>query len=449
MGLNNSSGVRIPSSPPNIMLKDSFCSSPWFHIRLTYDGSYDVCRWSKNGTTDFNIRTTSLMQFYNSEPMRQLRNQLLAGQTPPVCEPCYYQDSFNKLSGRVRQLNKSAINLSEFPLTFRSSPHLPVFEYSNDMQGASSHFPTDLQIDLGNTCNSACIMCDPTASSRLVADYKKLTKLDSRLFAEPKPYRSWTEDQAVVDRFVQELQTFPYIRYIHFLGGETLYNSAFYDICEHLDGTNLIVGTTTNGTIYNERIEQLIPRFQEFHLGISIESVTALNDYVRYPGPTDQILANILKFVDLRDQHPGLKLELRITPNLFTISELDQVFEFMIKHDIIAESCNILYQPRSLRMELMPDDIRKETINRLQAVVNRLGTYTPQVNTRRSDLSCEIIAQLANEYLEFVKTYQIPADVAESHKELVQFLKSFETIRNNTILDYAPRYKDFLRSIGY
>jgi hypothetical protein len=184
-------------------------------------------------------------------------------------------------------------------------------------------------------------------------------------------------------------------------------------------------------------------------LGISIESVTALNDYVRYPGPTDQILENILKFVELRKQHTGLKLELRITPNLFTISELDQVFEFMVEYDIIAESCNILHQPRCLRMELMPDDIRQETVTKLQAVVDRLGKYEPQVNTRRSDLSQQIIAQLATEYLDFVKTYTPPADAEQSLTELVSFLKSFETIRNNTILDYAPRYTDFLRRIGY
>ena len=184
-------------------------------------------------------------------------------------------------------------------------------------------------------------------------------------------------------------------------------------------------------------------------MGISIESVTALNDYVRYPGPTDQILENILKFVELRKQHTGLKLELRITPNLFTISELDQVFEFMIEYDIIAESCNILHQPRCLRMELMPDDIRQETVTKLQAIVDRVGSYTPQINTRRSDLSQQIIAQLANEYLDFVTTYTEPADAEESLAELVSFLKSFESIRNNTILDYAPRYTDFLRRIGY
>ena len=97
----------------------------------------------------------------------------------------------------------------------------------------------------------------------------------------------------------------------------------------------------------------------------------------------------------------------------------------------------------------MPDDIRQETISRLQGIVDCAGSYEPQINTRRSDLSQQIIAQLANEYLEFVKTYTRPADADESLKELVSFLKSFESIRNNTILDYAPRYTDFLRSIGY
>ena len=121
----------------------------------------------------------------------------------------------------------------------------------------------------------------------------------------------------------------------------------------------------------------------------------------------------------------------------------------MLENHVIAESCNILHQPRCLRMELMPEDIRQETVIKLQAVVDRLGKYEPQVNTRRSDLSHEIIAQLANEYLEFVQTYKQPLDTDESHQELVGFLKSFETIRNNSILDYAPRYKDFLQRIGY
>ena len=59
------------------------------------------------------------MEFYNSDAMRQLRLDMLSGNKPTACEPCYYQDQFGKLSGRVRQLNKSAITMTEFPLSFR------------------------------------------------------------------------------------------------------------------------------------------------------------------------------------------------------------------------------------------------------------------------------------------------------------------------------------------
>ena len=27
--------------------KDTFCSSPWFHARITEDGNYNFCTWQK------------------------------------------------------------------------------------------------------------------------------------------------------------------------------------------------------------------------------------------------------------------------------------------------------------------------------------------------------------------------------------------------------------------
>ena len=430
------------------MLKDSFCSSPWFHIKIGLNGDYHVCRWAQETVTGYNIADTSLTEFYNSQPMRQLRAQFLQGQRPTQCETCYYQDSFGKVSGRIRQLNKSAIRQDHFELSLRASPHWPLFEHSWDNLGASSHYPTDLQIDLGNLCNSACVMCDPRSSSRLQTEYYQLHQLKPQVFAHYPKFVSWATDAGLVEKFVKQVRALPYVRYIHFLGGETLYNQAFYTICEQLD-SDMIVGTTTNGTIYNERLEQLIPRFREFHLGISIESVTALNDYVRWPSQIDQVLINIQRFVDLRNRYPGLHLELRITPNLFTISELDGLFDFMLDHDLIAESCNILYKPECLRMELLPEDIRSETIERMQRLCDRLGAYTTQVNTRRSDLSKQVIAQTANEYLNFLKTYQRPDNYIQLQNQLKDFLHGFEQVHKNSILDYAPRYTQFLRSIGY
>jgi hypothetical protein len=110
------------------MLKDTFCSSPWFHVKVTHAGDFTSCRWGKETNTEQNIKSTDILKFYNSDQMRSLRMELLDGQSPAHCGDCYYQDSFNKLNGRRRQLNKSAINVDNFELTMRGSPHYKLFE---------------------------------------------------------------------------------------------------------------------------------------------------------------------------------------------------------------------------------------------------------------------------------------------------------------------------------
>ena len=385
--------------------------------------------------------------------MRELRTDLLDGNKPNGCSDCHYQDSFGKLNGRQKQLLKSGIKVDNFAFTARSSPHYQMFLHSQHNSGHSDYHPVDLQIDLGNICNSACIMCDPAASSRLHSDYKKLHNINPTLFKNPSRYNSWTADPALVTRIVDEIVALPNLKYIHFLGGETLYDETFYIICEELIATgkakNIIVGTTTNGTLYDQRIEDLIKEFEEFHLGISIESVTPLNDYIRYPGKIDVILDNIDKFLELRDSSK-LYVSLRITPNIFTVNELDLIFEYMIKKNVTAESCNILSSPEMLRMELLPDDIRQEIVNKLDLLTKKYKFQkTDQPNARRSDIIPAVIANLILEYQQFISTYTVPDNVEKSRQQLVEFVKSFESIRHNSIIDYAPNYEKFLRSYGY
>lgn len=438
------------------MLKDSFCSSPWFHLRLTRDGSYQECRWSNNiaiRDDSSNIKNTSLLEYYNSTRMRSLRTSLLNGEKPELCQTCYYQDSFNKVSGRIKQLHKSAVNLENFDLTLRASSHFKIFDHSNNNDGHSDYFPVDLQIDLGNICNSACIMCDPFSSSQLSADYIKLNKTAPSLFKKPIKFSTWTKDPLLVDKFVNELDQIPNLKYIHFLGGETLYDPAFYNICERLidsgKSKDIIVGTTTNGTIYDTRVESLLSNFKEFHLGVSIESVTKLNDYIRYPGKIDSILSNLDKFLSLRN-NVNLQISLRITPNIFTINEYDLLVDYMIEKNVISESCNILYNPACLKMELMPDDMRHDIIQRLDDRIQKYSlTKSNIVNIRRKDVVSSVISDNVLEYKNFLENYKVPDNVETLRYQLVDFLKSFESIRKNSILNYAPKYKQFLRSYGY
>lgn len=436
------------------MLEKTFCSSPWFHVRLTYDGSFESCRWAKDPERKYKFQNKTIMQYYNSDQMKLLRQQLLSGTGPDLCSSCYYEESFGKLNGRKRQLLKSAVDVNNFALTLRSSPHYKNFEYSFRNNGKANLAPVDLQIELGNTCNSACIMCRPEASSKLEHEYKTLHKLDSSLFAKPNFPTAWTRDANSVERFINELLSIPNIRYIHFLGGETLYEESFYSICEalikHDRARDIIVGTTTNGTIFNERVQNLIDNFKQFHLGISIESVTELNDYIRWPGKITDIVPNIHKFLNLRQNNSGLYVSLRITPTVFSIYEIDKVFEFMIANKVIAESCNILYDPDCLRVELLPEEIRFEVQQKLLKLINNYNLdYNEIVNVRRSDQINQVTANVILDYYKFVSNYQLPTNAEQSRQKLVHFVKSFEKIRGNSILNYLPRYEKFLRHYGY
>jgi hypothetical protein len=391
----------------------------------------------------------------NSHDMQVIRTDLLSGQSLDICKSCHYEDQHNKVSGRRRQLLKSAIDVENFNKTVCASPHWEMFAYSNSHQGYTNQQPVDLQIDIGNNCNSACIMCKPLHSSRLVQDYKKLYKIEPDLFANPVKFQNWTDDSTLVEKFVEEIKQIPNLQYIHFLGGETLYLKSFYTICnrliEHGISKNIILGTTTNATVYTSELEHVIKNFKQVHLGISIEAVTPLNDYIRWPSTIDQVLNNINKFIELKS-HANLQLSLRITPNVFSIYHISKLFDYMIKNKITAESCNILHDPSCLRIELIPDDLKQEIIASIDQIIIKYKLIEVDktiINRRREDLIDPVITSIIFEYKKFLQTYQPPNDIDEERGNLIKFIKAFEALRNNSILTYLPEYEKFLRTYGY
>ncbi len=438
------------------MLKDTFCSSPWFHLRIDPAGNYLPCRWDTSFTkSSHNISNTSLSEYMNSDVMNSLRTQLLNGEDPNICGSCRYEDKQHKVSGRRRQLLKSAIDIENFDKTLCGSPQWDQFLYSHNNQGKTYNQPLDLQIDLGNTCNSSCIMCTPTYSSKLYSEYVKMNAIEPLLFKLTGKFSNWADDPALIDKFIRELYLIPSIKYIHFLGGETLYLKSFYDICNQLiangSAKNISLGTTTNCTIYNSELESIIKGFKHVHLGLSIESLHPINDYIRWPSKMNIILDNIRKFILLREQ-TGLHLSLRITPSIFSIYHIDTIFEFMIENSIIAESCNILQEPSYLRLELLPKNIIEQILDKINIIIdkhNLIPNNQAIINRRREDLINPVIVDVIFEYKYLLETYQAPHDIEKNRYDLVKFIKAFESLHKNNILDYLPEYEKFLRSYGY
>ena len=89
-------------------------------------------------------------------------------------------------------------------------------------------------------------------SSKVQVDHARLHEVEPDIFPVPDKFRNWTQDTQSVNHFVAGLEQIGTdLKYVHFLGGETLYMKAFWDITERMAEIgfpNTTIGTTTTGT---------------------------------------------------------------------------------------------------------------------------------------------------------------------------------------------------------
>jgi hypothetical protein len=216
---------RDESSTPNT----AFCVHPWIHLRLQSTGEGQVCcRYRTNISKDgapLSLRSHSFDAIWNSDEMRNVRRDMVAGKRVSGCAECYQEEDAGGVSMRTRDnsaweqgwLNEGRASLdalmaqavaSEFRL-----PYLPV----------------NIEIDTGSLCNLKCRMCHDGVSSRIAADvvhrswandqYSTAPYHDRTLPVRPASLRRWSLardlEQAILGAPDQ-------VKRLYFIGGEPL-----------------------------------------------------------------------------------------------------------------------------------------------------------------------------------------------------------------------------------
>ena len=418
-------------------------------MRINNSGTYEACRWqNKNVKTriDFehNIRNQTPLDYFQTT-MSGLRQQLLDGHAPNMCRDCHNMEQHNKISGRLRQLLKAGIQETMFEKTLAGSPLRTDLDYSNQNQGHTTRTVSDWQIDLGNYCNSACVFCGPESSSRLAAEFVQLGMIDQ------VPRASWCEDPVLLEKFVKDLQASNQIHYLHFIGGETMITPGFEKILTALIECGLAdqitIGFTTNLTVWRDNIVDLLAHFKNVNLGMSIETMTALNDYVRWPSQIDQVTSLLDRWINAAQQHNWL-VQLRITPTCLTLHELHTVYEYAWQQNISVESCNFIDRPEFMRISVLPPEQRAKARQNLSNWIDQHQTTNTDtvVNTRDPNRARDQILQDAQSYLNYLDQV---TDDSNRLSGLIDYLKRLEHSRGNSILTYLPEYETLFRSAGY
>lgn len=430
-------------------LEKTFCSSPWLHMRINNSGTYEPCRWmarhlKSQVNLDYNIRNVSPLTYFQNH-MSHVRSQLLLGQSPDICNSCCVMEQHGKTSGRQRQLLKIGVTKDHFEKSLISSPMKASFDYSNNNHGHTDRTVTDWQIDLGNYCNGACVLCSPTSSSTLATEFKKIGLIDQL------PPAAWCDDPDLLNQFIADLISSPDLRYLHFIGGETVITPGFKKILAALVQNDLAsrvsIGFTTNLNVWSDSVVDLLKQFQQIHLGMSVETLSPVNDYVRYPSRQDQTRNLLNRWVQLGQQQDWL-MQLRITPTCLTVHDLTTVYEYAWQHNIAVESCNFIDRPEFLRISVLPRQYRNVACDILKSWVNLHQTTVQDqiINTRNPDMAQAQIVQDAVSYLNYLES---AADESHRLPDLMTYLKRLESNRGNSILTYLPQYEDLFRSAGY
>lgn len=143
------------------------------------------------------------------------------------------------------------------------------------------------KIHVSNTCNLCCKYCYANEGNYNGAD----AIMDN--------------DQALkICKFIKK--NIPYIKTISFFGGEPfLAYDAIETICKEFEDSNINFNTQTNGTIYNDKISDLLKKYK-IRTTVSIDGQKGIHDENRIDscgnGTYDTIIDNLEKF-----SHDGYK----------------------------------------------------------------------------------------------------------------------------------------------
>jgi hypothetical protein len=423
-------------------LKDTFCPSPWFHMRINNRGHYEFCRWAvktKERNETPNITEVDPETFFRDN-MKSIRSCIVNGDVINECAECMLVDKHKKVSGRQRQLLKIGVQINNFEKSLLSSAWIDQFK----PDGSTDLLPVDWQIDLGNFCNASCIFCTPVSSSKIASEWKKLG------FIKTLPENSWCDDEKSLSTFIDLLIKTPNLRYLHFIGGETLITPAYKKILEALvkaGQKNLTIGFTTNLTVWDESIINLMSKFDNINVGLSIETLHPVNDYVRYPSKIKEVKSTLDKWVEVVSKYNWLA-QIRITPTVFTVGYLDSIYDYALTNNLSVESCNFLNEPAYMRPSVLPESLRHAAIDKLTLWIRKHETIINNniINTRNPNTYKDQLIQDAKSYVNYLtnEAYEI-----DQLPDLIKFIKTVEKNRNNSILDYLPEYEEFLRTAGY
>ena len=359
---------------------DKFCVLPWVSLEASPVGTVRPCCLADDEIVDnngdkFSLLTADFQDVQNSNHMRSLREQFLAGGKPQTCRKCWNEERAGRTSKRMHTLDRMK--------------HM----------GITSEWTTDakslmfLDLKLGNICNLKCRICGSWSSSQYAAE--EISVLPQEEKKKSYAYQmiragNWPVEN---DQFWNQIDLcLDDIRYIEFTGGEPFMIGEHFDMLQGIVDRGIAgqveIHYNTNGTIFPENAEKIWQHFKTVEIAFSIDDIDERFEYQRTNAKWDAVQENIEKFFKLKRYLPDtIQLQICTTVNIFNIRYLDQVAQWNAAHAFNFVYWNIMHDAWYFSIATLPDSVKTELTK-------------------------------------FLKTCNIPAQYAQEFKRITEFMNN-------------------------
>ena len=438
---------------PNVPNQQIFCNSPWYEFHIYWDGSFGICCQERHkiytdGDSRYNVARMSVMEWFNSQPVRQFRQDILGNAELTACARCTRDEQYGNDSRRLKVNQKSVIfTKTAFAPSWQQSPGRTHFEHSINNDGATTSYPIDIHIDLGNYCNLACKMCNASASSTIASQEVKWGIETSRPFLG----QDWTRDQTVWDNFKQQLLDIPGLNQIHLMGGETLLTPRFEDLVDFMTEHKRFdqcFSFVSNGTVYRPELMAKLSKFKRVGIEISIESLGPQNAYVRQGTDTHLVLKNIELYKSWCNDS-NITIAIRTAPGLLSIGTYTDLLRYSLQNKFIVKS-NMVSNPQYLDVVVLPPHIKAQYLPAFDQLLDELATVNTAADYNASDPNN--VLQVIKEQVVQCRTALLtphPSDADQQLAQLVQQCKKWDQVYKLNAREIYPELTEIWDRHGY
>ena len=372
--------------------------------------------------------------------MLAVRKQILSGEKPDVCRPCFDLEDQGVESLRQRHVNgvipEARINLYPTALDQLREDYTMPFE-----------FPT-MEIKINNLCNLKCRMCNPLDSTSwqdwdvVKPFYEKennyLVPTIAKLVRKPGQYIGPFED---TDHWWESFEKLlPHFRRVEFAGGEPLMDPQHYKILDMLKpyGKNIEIKYATNATTLGitkgRTIHDYWPYFRSVAVNVSIDGIHDVYNYIRGNGDFSQIETNIKEIQKIPNVSRVVGAFTAQAGNILQAAEC--IDYFINEMNIVFYSHRVSY-PNCLSAQVLPQELKEESIRRLQAVDARLFTFE---NIKNNSLLEKVTCQQIKDNINYLKA----KDQYNLWPEFLEFNRQLDATRNQNLLKTIPEFKPYV-----